>query len=236
MGQKTGRNEPCWCGSGKKFKFCHWPDEKAVVNERNSFGSFGLNPIINSLNSLGTEKDISKLLKTIKGQKSSGNRPYPSLKAISMGEVPNEKIRKNLLDICAELVDENWAGRSEMCIYYAVLMRNALCKLGMDASVHIGEATYIASDKKSFTWDHAWVTYGDYIVDGNVDSMIENPMVPIGIDPDPYWGPINMLPKDRNYKSKRILIPQNDTTELDKGEISNWNQKLNKRLVEEGLL
>ncbi len=21
--QKTGRNEPCWCGSGKKYKFCH---------------------------------------------------------------------------------------------------------------------------------------------------------------------------------------------------------------------
>ena len=21
--QKTGRNDPCWCGSGKKFKNCH---------------------------------------------------------------------------------------------------------------------------------------------------------------------------------------------------------------------
>ena len=21
--EKTGRNDPCWCGSGKKFKFCH---------------------------------------------------------------------------------------------------------------------------------------------------------------------------------------------------------------------
>jgi preprotein translocase subunit SecA len=20
---KLGRNEPCWCGSGKKFKYCH---------------------------------------------------------------------------------------------------------------------------------------------------------------------------------------------------------------------
>ena len=20
---KLGRNEPCWCGSAKKFKFCH---------------------------------------------------------------------------------------------------------------------------------------------------------------------------------------------------------------------
>ena len=23
---KPGRNEPCWCGSGKKYKKCHWPE------------------------------------------------------------------------------------------------------------------------------------------------------------------------------------------------------------------
>ncbi|HEX4857852.1 MAG TPA: SEC-C metal-binding domain-containing protein [Usitatibacteraceae bacterium] len=22
-GVKIGRNDPCWCGSGKKFKHCH---------------------------------------------------------------------------------------------------------------------------------------------------------------------------------------------------------------------
>jgi preprotein translocase subunit SecA len=21
--EKVGRNDPCWCGSGKKYKFCH---------------------------------------------------------------------------------------------------------------------------------------------------------------------------------------------------------------------
>jgi preprotein translocase subunit SecA len=21
--ERVGRNDPCWCGSGKKFKFCH---------------------------------------------------------------------------------------------------------------------------------------------------------------------------------------------------------------------
>jgi preprotein translocase subunit SecA len=25
-GRKPGRNEPCWCGSGKKYKACHYPD------------------------------------------------------------------------------------------------------------------------------------------------------------------------------------------------------------------
>ncbi len=24
--KKIGRNEPCWCGSGKKYKKCHWPN------------------------------------------------------------------------------------------------------------------------------------------------------------------------------------------------------------------
>ncbi|MEN9328166.1 MAG: preprotein translocase subunit SecA, preprotein translocase subunit SecA [Candidatus Parcubacteria bacterium] len=24
--QKLGRNDPCWCGSGKKYKKCHWPN------------------------------------------------------------------------------------------------------------------------------------------------------------------------------------------------------------------
>lgn len=25
-GKKPGRNDPCWCGSGKKYKVCHYPD------------------------------------------------------------------------------------------------------------------------------------------------------------------------------------------------------------------
>jgi preprotein translocase subunit SecA len=25
-GSKLGRNDPCWCGSGKKFKRCHGAD------------------------------------------------------------------------------------------------------------------------------------------------------------------------------------------------------------------
>ncbi len=22
-----GRNDPCWCGSGKKYKHCHWAED-----------------------------------------------------------------------------------------------------------------------------------------------------------------------------------------------------------------
>ena len=27
-GEKIGRNDPCWCGSGKKWKKCHYPQEE----------------------------------------------------------------------------------------------------------------------------------------------------------------------------------------------------------------
>ncbi len=26
---KIGRNDPCWCGSGKKYKNCHWKEDRA---------------------------------------------------------------------------------------------------------------------------------------------------------------------------------------------------------------
>jgi uncharacterized protein YecA (UPF0149 family) len=25
--KKIGRNDPCWCGSGKKWKKCHYPQQ-----------------------------------------------------------------------------------------------------------------------------------------------------------------------------------------------------------------
>ncbi len=28
-GPKLGRNDPCWCGSGKKYKHCHWKSDRA---------------------------------------------------------------------------------------------------------------------------------------------------------------------------------------------------------------
>ena len=28
IGAKLGRNDPCWCGSGKKWKKCHYPEER----------------------------------------------------------------------------------------------------------------------------------------------------------------------------------------------------------------
>jgi uncharacterized protein YecA (UPF0149 family) len=27
--ERMGRNDPCWCGSGKKYKHCHWRQDRA---------------------------------------------------------------------------------------------------------------------------------------------------------------------------------------------------------------
>jgi hypothetical protein len=29
-----GRNDPCWCGSGKKYKKCHWQEDQRAAAER----------------------------------------------------------------------------------------------------------------------------------------------------------------------------------------------------------
>ena len=31
---KIGRNDPCWCGSGKKYKFCHEEFDRKVEKAR----------------------------------------------------------------------------------------------------------------------------------------------------------------------------------------------------------
>jgi hypothetical protein len=28
-----GRNDPCWCGSGKKYKKCHWQEERVGTEQ-----------------------------------------------------------------------------------------------------------------------------------------------------------------------------------------------------------
>jgi preprotein translocase subunit SecA len=31
-GRSLGRNDPCWCGSGKKYKHCHWRQDRTQKN------------------------------------------------------------------------------------------------------------------------------------------------------------------------------------------------------------
>lgn len=40
-GEEPGRNEPCWCGSGKKYKHCHYEKDRARGGAARSCGPGG---------------------------------------------------------------------------------------------------------------------------------------------------------------------------------------------------
>ena len=120
--------------------------------------------------------------------------------------------RMKLLDRIAALVDENYAGRSEMCQQFADLLLRALTYTQFPSRGVMGTAIYYdAKGKELFRWNHAWVRVGEEVIDGNVDSPGENPLVPNQLRVTPYWGPITpsfqraskawhrsrALPKDR---------------------------------------
>jgi hypothetical protein len=229
---KLGRNEPCWCGSGKKFKKCHWPHTGPdISSERITevFGAFGTGPLEQTLRQ-SLKKDPRAILARIQDEKQKGTRALPSSTLISIGNVPTQAERTFLVDTCACLVDQNPAGRSEMCIYFAVLIRHGLNLLGYPATVELGKARYSMAGQ-SFEWDHAWVrTQSGDIVDGNIDSMTENPMIPEGIEPKPYWGPPDVLPSDREFYKMRDLPPERDDIELETEVIRQWKADLEREI------
>ena len=57
---------------------------------------------------------------------------------------------------------------------------------------------------------------GDEVIDGNVDSLIENPLVPSGVRVAPYWGPITAAPSDRRLREEhgRGLPPDSDVSNI----------------------
>jgi hypothetical protein len=122
------------------------------------------------------KKDPVRLFETIQMQKEGGSRTLPSGKLITNGDFLEIESRMKIVDIAGALVDQAFTGRSDMCIYFACLVRYALRLLGYKADVYIGDGTY-TNDNISYTWEHSWVVYDEYIIDGNVDSMFENPGV-----------------------------------------------------------
>ncbi len=230
---KIGRNNPCPCGSGRKFKRCHGSGEftsavtKTLAEE---FGSFGTRPLEQAIANT-PKKNVDEIVSQINEQRANNNRPLPSHLLISIGDIPNLATRHFLVDTCAALVDQNWCGRSEMCIYFAALMRHGLNQLRQKVVVELGKAKY-SGGAQSFEWDHAWVKQTEdlYLIDGNIDALQENPFVADGITPLPFWGPVDQMPKDRIFKVERILPPDRDEIELDAEPIRMWKQDLEKKL------
>ncbi|WP_221075015.1 hypothetical protein [Agarivorans aestuarii] len=148
-----------------------------------------------------------KIAERIRKQKQNGERTLPSATLVDDSVLLNHEFRKALIDKVASLVDENLFGRSEMCQQFAMLLSLALNHIGIYSKVMLGKATY----SNGFSWVHYWVATKDEIVDANTDSMAENPVVPNGLTPPPYWGSMFNVPKDRKLKPKSNAKTPRDT-------------------------
>ena len=157
-------------------------------------------------------ESVKKLVETIREAKKNGGRPLPSSKLIDESSILEKEIRLFLLDEVARLVDENLFGRSDMCIQFAMLMQKALTELDVDCRSVCGECMYYLKGKEIYRWKHSWVRVGKEVIDGNVDILFENPMVPDSVQVKPYWGPVSMIPRDRRLRESRgeLLPPDED--------------------------
>ncbi|MCB8817392.1 hypothetical protein [Desulfosporosinus shakirovi] len=157
--------------------------------------------------SLSDRKPITK----IREEKRKGLRPLPSEKLIDSSTVLNSDFRRALLNKVAMYVDENLAGRSEMCIQFASLLSLSLRSLGIQSREAFGKSYYYQNGKEVFVWEHAWVRIGKEVIDGNVDILYENPMFPSSIVVSPYWGVINQVPNDRKLvENKSKIYPEDE--------------------------
>jgi hypothetical protein len=169
--------------------------------------------------------ELQRMVATIRKQKHDGTRVMPSRTLIDRSTLLTTESRRKLVDKTAALVDENYVGRAEMCVQFADLLCRALQHLGLLARGVLGTATYYNErGKRIFEWQHAWVRIGKEVIDGNVDSLFENPLVPSDVHAYPYWGPINETPNDRHLHEQNSLTlpPDEDVEKLWWPEFENW--------------
>jgi hypothetical protein len=96
-----------------------------------------------------------------------------------------------------------------MCQQFALLLAKTLVKLGYSSTAVAGEATYFNNGQKVFVWAHTWVRAGNEVIDGNVDILFENPVIPPTVSVRPYWGPVTAVPGDRHLRQDHsIQVPQ----------------------------
>jgi len=146
---------------------------------------------------------MKRIVMEIRRQKQSGERLVPSTSLIDNSKMLTADSRRKLLDKIATLVDENYAGRSEMCQQFADLLHRALSHLQFPSRGVAGTAIYYDSNgNEVFRWKHAWVRIGEEVIDGNVDILAENPVVPKEVRVSPYWGPIAAVPADRRLREE----------------------------------
>src|SRR5271166_6458031 len=96
--------------------------------------------------------EIRPLITEIRRQKEAGERLRPSATLVDRSRMLTQESRMKLLNKIAALVDENYAGRSEMCEQFADLLHRALTHIN---SPHVGswEQRFIATRKAKTCFD-----------------------------------------------------------------------------------
>jgi hypothetical protein len=145
--------------------------------------------------------ELKPIAREIRRQKEAGERAFPSTVLVDKSSMLTKDVRERLLDKVAALVDENVVGRSDMCLQFADLLNRGLMHLKFPSRAVVGIGIYY--DRKGgevWRWRHAWARVADEIIDGNVDILAENPLVPKTVSVRPYWGPLADIPSDRRYR------------------------------------
>ena len=170
---------------------------------------------------------IQGIISRIRAQKESDSRVRPSTSLIDKSAMLTPGKRAALLNKVAELVDENVGGRSDMCLQFAGLLNLALRHLGFNSFAVTGTGTYYnGKGKRIHTWHHAWVRVGRELIDGNTDSIAENPMVPAGVQAPPYWGPIQDIPAQRRLEQDGFqVVDDPDVTSVWWPDLKDWLEK-----------
>jgi hypothetical protein len=170
---------------------------------------------------------IQGIISRIRAQKESDSRSLPSSALIDKSTMLTPGKRAALLDKVAELVDENVGGRSDMCLQFAGLLNLALRHLGFNSFAVTGTGTYLsAKGRRIHAWKHAWVRVGRELIDGNTDSIVENPMVPAGVQAAPYWGPVQDTPAQRSLEQDGFQVDDDpDVTGVWWPDLKDWLEK-----------
>lgn len=104
-----------------------------------------------------------------------------------------------------------------MYLQFAALLHRALSHLKFPSRPVVGEAIYYGTEgRELFRWGHAWVRIGNEVIDGNVDCLSENPLVPKAVAVAPYWGPVTQVPDDRRLREDygKKLEPDVDVDDI----------------------
>ena len=215
----TSKNANCWCGSEKQFKRCHYPQEhsaqsKALNKTNISIPSRKLSydqfmKFMNVQQSAVTKDIQNSRLQKVLADKKNGVEHKPSLLLIDKSHLLTSDKRKTIIDIAAKYVNQNIYGRNEMCLQFAILVKFLLKEEGISSKIIEGKAKYSNGNLKH-EWNHFWlVTENNDLIDGNIDSLPDNPNPPEGLRPLNYWGALSEIPNDR------LLLPNKEFSEQD---------------------